>query len=155
MSHITAVKTAISDLDVLGEAMEGLGLPLERGERLTVTDYYGSKVAVEAKIPLGKYSLGLRRSAEGAYEIVGDFWGVAGNCTHPKIRAACREARGSVAEITASAERGITQLLARPYAVSAARREIARNPKYRGFQVNEERNQEGEVVRLSLSRRVY
>jgi hypothetical protein len=154
MSHITAVKTAIVDFDALETAMAEMGLALERGENLTVRDYYGTEVPVVARISItDRYALGLRRSGD-AYELAGDFWGVAQYTTNPAFRTACREARGSVEQITRAAEAGIGALVARRYGVAAVKREVARNPKYRGFSMEEVR-ENGEVVRIALRKRGY
>jgi len=148
MSHITPVTTQFSDIECLAVACQELGLVLEQGEGLTVTDYYKKSVAVDARIPLGRYALGFQRQADGTLKMVSDFWGIQHYCEVPKVRTAVAAAGGS-------AERGMLKLLERPYGVAATKKEIARNPKYRGFRMQEEKNQEGEVVRLTLVRRTY
>ncbi len=148
MSHITPVVTQFTDLECLAAACQELGLTLEQGQGLTVTDYYKKSVAVDARVSLGRYSLGFQRQADGTLKMVSDFWGIANYCEIPKVREAIKAASGS-------AERGMLKLLERPYGVAATKKEIVRNPKYRGFRMQEEKNQEGEVVRLTLVRRTY
>ena len=155
MSHITKLQTKFSDLEALSEACQELGLQLEQGEGLTVLDYYGNSVPVEARIPFGRYSLGFQRQADGTLTMAADFWGIALHATAPKVRAACQGISGSVDQISAQTQERLAKLLQRPYEVAVTRREIARNPKYRGYRVQEERNPDGEVVRITLARRTY
>lgn len=145
MSHITKLQTQFVDLECLKEACSELGLELETGEGLTVQDYYHNSVPVEARIPLGQYSLGFQRAEDGTLRMVADFWGIKRYCGNPRIRQVVQRA----------GEKGVVGLLQRPYVVAATKREVARNPKYRGFRIQEERNQADEVERLVLVRRRY
>lgn len=154
MSHLTSLKTAITDLDLFQSVLVELGLTLEQGDGLSVRDYYGSSVPVVARVSFGEYSLGLKK-AESGYELTGDFWGVATKCRVPDaLRAACHTG-GTVEEITRKTQEGIGAFLGRRYAVAAAKREVKTNSRYRGYTAAEEKDSQGEVIRLVLSRRRY
>jgi hypothetical protein len=153
MSHITPLKTAITRLDCLSVACEKLGLTLEQGQGLTVTDYYGHSVAVAARIPLGRYSLGFEREQDGTLRMVADFWGIAKYCDTPKIRAACAGTTGSVDQIQSYASQAIAQLLDRPYNVAVAEATIAE--QYSDCEAKYTYNEEGEVESIVLVRRRY
>ena len=145
MSHVTACKTKIADLDVFQSAVTKLGLTLERGQGLTVTDYDKKSVAVEARIKLGQYDLGLRRNAEGALEFVSDFWGIKNYCDIPKIKEAIRR--------TGSAETGLANLFGKAYDIAVAEKTI--KEQYADCEAVYEYDSTGEVVRIALVRRSY
>lgn len=155
MSHLTSLKTAITDIDLFQSVLAELGLTLERGEGLTVRDYYGGSTPVVARVSFGEYALGLKKAESGEYELTGDFWGVATKCRIPDaLRVACHTG-GTVEEITRKTQKGIGAFLGRRYAVAAARREVKTNSRYRNYSVAEEKDSQGEVIRLVLSRRRY
>lgn len=146
MSHITPLKTSFTRLDCLSAACEKLGLALEQGQGLSVRDYYGKSVPVEARVALGgKYDLGFRRTASGELEMVADFWGIARDCAVQNVRDAIRQ--------HGSAERALPALLDYPYNLAVAEATIAE--QYGDCEVQYTYDAEGALENIVLIRRRY
>lgn len=73
MSHITAVKTEITDLDAAEEALRDLGFDTARNAFIQV--WMGRSVHVDlAACRVGnKWAIGLEKSSDGTYNIVADW----------------------------------------------------------------------------------
>ncbi len=77
MSHFSRLKTQIVEKEFLLQALQDMGYTVEEGE-LEVQGFGGkaTPVSVRASKP-NSYDIGFRQKA-GRYEIVADWWGVAG-----------------------------------------------------------------------------
>ena len=125
MSHISRIRTQMTEKDYLLKALTDLGFTYEEGEDLEVRGFGGQKTRVEIKIPLKlSYDLGLRKNA-GSYEIVADWFGVRG---------------------VKSQE--FTQRLNQRYAYHATRGKLEKQ----GFNLVEEKVEETGQIRLVLRR---
>ncbi len=153
MSHITPLKTAFTRLDCLSVACLKLGLTLEQGAGLAVTDYYGTSVAVVARVQLGRYSLGFQREQDGTLRMVADFWGIAKYCDAPKIKAACAGIGGSIDQIQSCASKVIAQLLDYPYNLAVAEALVVE--QYGDCEAEYTYDEAGEVESIVLVRRRY
>jgi len=78
MSHFSRIKTQIVEKDLLFLALQDMGYEPEQGE-LDVRGFGGNKTPVEIKVKGKKlgYDIGFKRS-ENTYDVVADWWGVAG-----------------------------------------------------------------------------
>jgi len=74
MSHITAVKTQIKDIDALHAAVERLGCTLESGGE--IIGYYRDMGRADylIRIPGTRYNVGVVRQPDGTYALHADFW---------------------------------------------------------------------------------
>lgn len=93
MSHISTIRTQITDLEALDEACRELGLELRR-EQTTHKTYGGQQNDCDAAIVLpgraGAYEIGLVLGADGkTYEINHDEWQGAGGMVEAAGRG-CR-----------------------------------------------------------------
>ena len=76
MSHFTTIRTKITDLNVLKKCLEEMGYSLEEGE-LRIKGYAGTTECVDLRISLSdEHGLGFRRSDDGTYELIADWWGI-------------------------------------------------------------------------------
>lgn len=75
MSHFTNVKTKITDLEALKAALEDLGYPVVEG-RATIRGWRHATEQAELAARLGSFDIGFRRTADGTYDAVADWWGV-------------------------------------------------------------------------------
>lgn len=78
MSHISTVKTKITDRIFLIQALKDLGFFVEEGDDLTVEGFQETEVLIDikARIPLS-YSIGFAWDQDH-YNIVADWFGVRG-----------------------------------------------------------------------------
>jgi len=76
MSHISRIRTHITDLSLLLQALTDLGYQPETGEDLEIKGMAAASIKVEVKIPLRMSSdIGFRKVGD-FYEIVADWWSV-------------------------------------------------------------------------------
>ncbi len=76
MSHLTIVKTKMTDISAIKMALTDMGYTFEEGE-LMVRDWQKRYRKVDLVIKTGsRYEIGLRENKEGIYEIVADWWGI-------------------------------------------------------------------------------
>ena len=76
MSHFTKINTKITDVECLKLALEDLGYPYREG-KVRVRGWRGISEEADLVVETGTpYNIGLRRTAQGVYEIVADWWGV-------------------------------------------------------------------------------
>lgn len=75
MSHFTEVQTKMSDLEILKDTIQSLGLEFEVNEGAAmVRGFYGDQITADIRISTGtKYDIGLRKNNEGSYEFVADW----------------------------------------------------------------------------------
>ncbi len=80
MSHITEVETQIKDLVCLQEALTVLNLdwqPAQAGAQVKVRGWNGVDMEADVVIRTGTpYDIGVRRKADGSYELIADWWGI-------------------------------------------------------------------------------
>jgi hypothetical protein len=81
MSHFTKVQTQITDLVCLKKALEQLGWKYKTAEQsaeagVVVRGWKGATMTAEMAIDMGKYDIGVVKTAEGGYELVADWWGI-------------------------------------------------------------------------------
>jgi len=76
MSHFTSIKTKIKDLEILKRSLRRIGYSTREGKQ-SVYGYGGQQTWVDllVKMPQG-YNIGFRKSLDGSYEIVADWFGV-------------------------------------------------------------------------------
>ena len=76
MSHFTTLKTRMIKREALEAALEDLDYPFETG-RVQIRGYEGIRTDVEIKVATANagYDIGFRK-ADGAYELVADWWGI-------------------------------------------------------------------------------
>jgi len=76
MSHFTKVQTKITDIDCLKQALEDLQYSCREGE-VRVRGWRGQWSEADLVADLGgSYNIGFRKSPQGNYEVVADWWGV-------------------------------------------------------------------------------
>lgn len=76
MSHFTKINTKITDLECLKLALEDLGYTYREGG-VRVKGWRGLTEDADLVVETGTpYNIGLRKTPQGAYEIVADWWGV-------------------------------------------------------------------------------
>jgi len=75
MSHFARVKTNMKDREAVKQALSELDFQYEEG-RCTIRGWSGGSEQAEIKIAGQSYDIGFRQ-AEGVYEAVADWWGVA------------------------------------------------------------------------------
>jgi Protein of unknown function (DUF1257) len=76
MSHFTKVQTKITDVDCLKQALEDLQYSCREGE-VRVRGWRGQWSQADLVADLGgPYNIGFRKSPQGNYEVVADWWGV-------------------------------------------------------------------------------
>lgn len=74
MSHITAVKTSITDVNMLNAAAKSLGLHLS--ESNIVRGYKGQKTTADVVWRVNdRYDVGAIKQPDGTYTLVADWWG--------------------------------------------------------------------------------
>lgn len=75
MSHVTALKIQIDDLDMLETAVEKKGGKLKRGQK-KFKAYYGSgnSCAHAISMPGLEYEVGVTENADGTFGLQFDFW---------------------------------------------------------------------------------
>lgn len=84
MSHKTEIKTELTDLQYMKQALDKLGFTYEEakpGQKLTTVGNYGVKEEVELLITgNGKQNynkaIGFQKSSDGTYTATGDFYGL-------------------------------------------------------------------------------
>lgn len=77
MSHISRIKTKITNRDYLLKALGDLGFAYQEGE-FEISGIGSRKVAVQIRVNLPRsLDIGLREN-NGTYEIIADWWGVRG-----------------------------------------------------------------------------
>ena len=77
MSHFTIIKTIISDLECLYQALKDLNYKFQKGEYI-IKDYEGRKTKVEIKFLIENKEFGFRQSDKNTYELIGDWYNIAG-----------------------------------------------------------------------------
>jgi hypothetical protein len=78
MSHFTRIKTQIKDLEVLKKCLTAMGHQVAEGrQRLSGYQAKQTDVDLTVRMPAG-YHIGFARTADGAYDVVADWWGVKG-----------------------------------------------------------------------------
>lgn len=76
MSHFTQVKTKITDITTLKKALEELGYGYIEGD-VKVRGWRGITERADLAVSTGSpYNIGFRRSEDGSYEVIADWWGV-------------------------------------------------------------------------------
>jgi hypothetical protein len=76
MSHFTKINTKITDLECLKLALEDLGYTYREGG-VRVKGWRGLSEVADVVVETGTpYNIGLRKTTQGVYEIVADWWGV-------------------------------------------------------------------------------
>ena len=76
MSHFTKINTKITDVECLKLALEDLGYTYREG-KVRVRGWRGLSEEVDLVVETGTpYNIGLRKTPQGVYEIVADWWGV-------------------------------------------------------------------------------
>ena len=74
MSHISRIRTQITDLELLLQALKDLGYQPETGEKLTVA----GTAEVDVKVPMRmSFDIGFKKTWN-YYSIIADWWGVRG-----------------------------------------------------------------------------
>lgn len=114
MSHVTSVKTQITDLDAVKEALakineeHGVNLSLSAGPG-DVRFYYGTQRADRIiKMP-GRYDMGFTQQADGSYNFVCDTEALSGNYGRgDDVRALFGDQGSVLLQEYASAKIGIT-----------------------------------------------
>lgn len=77
MSHFTKVATKINDLTALKKALDQLGWAYKHDAAgVEVRGYRGQTMKAEVAIDMGKYDVGVVKTADGTYELHADWWGV-------------------------------------------------------------------------------
>jgi len=110
MSHLTAVKTQIKDLDALRAAVERLGCTLTEGGE--ITGYYGPMGRADylIRIPGTRYNVGVVRQSDGTYALHADFWdGSVRRALGPQFGRLLQEYAVEVVERKARAQRKFVQ----------------------------------------------
>jgi hypothetical protein len=75
MSHFTRVKTKMTDVEVLCEALRDIGHEPHRG--VVVRGYAGRSAPAEVVVrPGGAYDVGFARAPDGTLHVLADWWGV-------------------------------------------------------------------------------
>lgn len=78
MSHFTKIRTRVKDLAVLKHCLTAMGYAFQEG-RTTIKGYQGQTLTADLKVTVGGgYQVGFVRGADGAYDVVADWWGVQG-----------------------------------------------------------------------------
>jgi len=132
MSHFTSLDTKITDLVCLKAALEDLGLEFEEAtenQLVHVRGWRGAKHEAEICIHMtSQYDVGVRRKADGTFELVGDWW--------------------AIEEETNEKQEVVQQRILQRYAFHKAKTEA----KKQGFQIDTESVGPDGTIRLSVSR---
>lgn len=80
MSHKSTVSTKMNSLDIVQKAIKALGLSYYEGQELSGS-YTGSWSSEDKKVDLviginGRRDVGIKKNADGFYDLVGDFYGL-------------------------------------------------------------------------------
>lgn len=128
MSHFTTVETKINDLVCLGEALSDLELE-HTAEDQTVRGWRGAKEKAELVIRTGsKYDIGVRKLANGYYELFADWWGIETS--------------------TGKTQQEIMQPILQKYAYMKIKKEVSA----KGFQIAKERTTDKQELKLTVRR---
>jgi hypothetical protein len=110
MSHITAVKTQIKDLDALRAAVERLGCTLTEGGEIIGYFRNMGKADYLIRIPGTRYNVGVVRQPDGTYALHADFWdGSVEGAFGPQFGRLLQEYAVEVVERRARAQRKFVQ----------------------------------------------
>lgn len=146
MSHFTRMKTTIRDGEVLVRCLRESGYRVELDTK--IRGYQGSSQAVDIAVRLSEgYDVGFSRSADGTYEIVGDWWGVRGTSRDAFARTVGDGVRAIEEEMRRQAEE-LERRMRREYALEKTLKEL----KQQGFSVVEKVAEDDGTVRLMARR---
>jgi len=130
MSHFSRIRTTFRHQEALVLCMQELGYTVETDT--TIKGYHGlHNVDIAAK-KSGKYALGFVKNADGSYDLVADWWGVAGK-GEQKIAEELKQQAGA-----------IQQEYARKIMLEQAMKD--------GFELVSEKNEQDGTVRLVVRR---
>jgi hypothetical protein len=77
MSHFTTVATKITDIGCLISALCKLKLSYAYDTRgVVVNGWRGQTTQAELAIRMGRYDIGMVKDENGAYALIGDWWGI-------------------------------------------------------------------------------
>lgn len=128
MSHFADVKTQIQSTEDIRACLKESGYTIV--ETKSVKGYGGTTQVVEFAVQTaqGGYLIGLRKAADGNYEVVADWWGVNG-----------------------VSEKGFLSQLVTSY----AERKTRAYAKRKGYRVVKEKAEAGVYTQLLLVKRTY
>jgi len=126
MSHKATVATVITDLEMLKKTIKDLGYSYYEGQELTgsyTRDWSAEDRKADLVIDIsGRKDLGFRKSAEGFYNLVGDFYGLAGG------------------------QKGLSNKVAQRYAVNKIQKEVGLSSSYGILGLTETLQADGSIV---------
>ena len=79
-SHFSTLRSKITDIEVLEDTLYSLNLPFKRNDYVRGGTSEGRYQTVSADIVIilvGSYDIGFSLSADGAYDLTADLWGIA------------------------------------------------------------------------------
>jgi hypothetical protein len=126
MSHRAIVKTVINDLDMLKKTIKDLGFSYYEGQELTGS-YTSNWTAEQRKADIvmdmgGRKDIGFRKTTDGFYSLIGDFFGLA------------------------MSEKALSDKVAQRYSVNKIRKEISNSSSYGINSLSERTLANGEIV---------
>ncbi len=134
MSHFTRMRTKIRDRQTLTRCLEEMGHQVQEGG--TIRGYQGRE-KVDLRVTTGRgYEIGFRRTGDGSYELIADWWGVRGT---------------SQAQFTRELQQQFEEVqreVRRQYALQT----VLEKSREQGFNVVEQQEQEDGTIRVVVRR---
>jgi hypothetical protein len=76
MSHFSTVLTKVTDAEILVKSLLDLGIQVKEESEIRGFNGQSARADIVAVLE-GEYDLGWSRNAEGSFDLLADFWGVA------------------------------------------------------------------------------
>jgi len=130
MSHFSRIRTTFRHREALVQCMQELGYSVETDT--TIKGYHGlHNVDIAARKSDG-YALGFVKNADGAYDLVADWWGVTGK-SEQKVAEELKRQAGAIQQ-------------------EYAKRMVLEQAVKEGFELVSEKDEQDGTVRLVVRR---
>lgn len=84
MSHFNTLRSKLTDVEILKESLQDLGLVVQTNAMVRGSDCQHVRAEIVAVLE-GGYDLGWSRNADGSFDLIADLWGVARKHNMPKL----------------------------------------------------------------------
>ncbi|MBI3590333.1 MAG: DUF1257 domain-containing protein [Candidatus Melainabacteria bacterium] len=76
MSHFSIIKTQVTDIEILAQSLNELGMEIKFNSE--IRGHNGLKIQAEivAILP-GHYDIGWSKNPDGTYDLIADLWGIS------------------------------------------------------------------------------
>ena len=129
MSHFTKCELRMTNLEALKRALDDLSWSYQEaasGQSATVRGWRGQTLDAAMSIDMGKYDVGVVKNEQGSYDLTADWWGV-------------ETTKGLT-------EKEVRDTLSQRYQYH----NVKMTCEAKGYEIEEERNQEDGTVQLVL-----